>query len=54
VSDAAGPKTILVIDRGLQTTGALRFQDQGGALLNANPDEVAGLLDAPRRRRTGK
>jgi outer membrane protein OmpA-like peptidoglycan-associated protein len=44
VSDAVGPKTIVVIDSGLQTTGALRFQDQGGALLNANPDEVVDLL----------
>jgi outer membrane protein OmpA-like peptidoglycan-associated protein len=44
VSDAIGPKTIVVIDSGLQTTGALRFQDQGGALLNANPDEVVGQL----------
>ncbi|MDQ4010730.1 MAG: OmpA family protein [Actinomycetota bacterium] len=44
VTDAVGPKTIVVIDSGLQTTGALRFQDQDGALLNANPDEVVGLL----------
>jgi outer membrane protein OmpA-like peptidoglycan-associated protein len=44
VSDAVGPKTIVVIDSGLQTTGALRFQDQGGALLNANPDEVVDQL----------
>lgn len=44
VSDAAGPKTIVVIDSGLQTTGALRFQDQDGALLNANPDEVVEAL----------
>ncbi|MGH3936706.1 MAG: OmpA family protein [Pseudonocardiaceae bacterium] len=44
VTDAAGPKTIVVIDSGLQTTGALRFQDQDGALLNANPDEVIELL----------
>jgi hypothetical protein len=44
VSDAIGPKTIVVIDSGLQTTGALRFQDQDGALLNANPDEVVELL----------
>ncbi|MGH3720078.1 MAG: OmpA family protein [Pseudonocardiaceae bacterium] len=44
VSDAVGPKTIVVIDSGLQTTGALRFEDQGGALLNANPDEVVGQL----------
>lgn len=44
VSDAAGPKTIVVIDSGLQTTGALRFQDQDGALLNANPDEVVDQL----------
>ncbi len=44
VTDAVGPKTIVVIDSGLQTTGALRFQDQDGALLNANPDEVVDLL----------
>ncbi len=44
VGDAAGPKTIVVIDSGLQTTGALRFQDQDGALLNASPDEVVGQL----------
>jgi outer membrane protein OmpA-like peptidoglycan-associated protein len=44
VSDAAGPKTIVVIDSGLQTTGALRFQDQDGALLNASPDEVVEQL----------
>ncbi|MGH3781059.1 MAG: OmpA family protein [Pseudonocardiaceae bacterium] len=44
VSDAAGPKTIVVIDSGLQTTGALRFQDQDGALLNASPDEVIEQL----------
>ncbi|MGH3920511.1 MAG: OmpA family protein [Pseudonocardiaceae bacterium] len=44
VTDAVGPKTIVVIDSGLQTTGALRFQDQDGALLNANPDEVVELL----------
>ena len=44
VTDAAGPKTIVVIDSGLQTTGALRFQDQDGALLNANPDEVVDQL----------
>ncbi|MCA1836111.1 MAG: OmpA family protein, partial [Actinobacteria bacterium] len=29
---------------GLQTAGALRFQDQDGALLNANPDEVVAAL----------
>lgn len=44
VTDAVGPKTIVVIDSGLQTTGALRFQDSDGALLNANPDEVVELL----------
>jgi outer membrane protein OmpA-like peptidoglycan-associated protein len=44
VTEAVGPKTIVVIDSGLQTTGALRFQDQDGALLNANPDEVVELL----------
>lgn len=44
VSDATGPKTIVVIDSGLQTVGALRFQDQDGALLNANPDEVVTAL----------
>lgn len=44
VTDAVGSKTIVVIDSGLQTTGALRFQDQDGALLHANPDEVVDLL----------
>ncbi|MBV8540116.1 MAG: OmpA family protein [Pseudonocardiales bacterium] len=44
VGDAVGPKTIVVIDSGLQTTGALRFQDQGGALLDSNPDEVVDQL----------
>lgn len=44
VGDAAGPKTIVVIESGLQTTGALRFQDQDGALLNASPDEVVDQL----------
>ncbi|HEU0089003.1 MAG TPA: OmpA family protein [Pseudonocardiaceae bacterium] len=44
VADAVGPKTIIVIDSGLQTSGALRFQDQDGALLNANPGEVVDLL----------
>ncbi|MGH3904960.1 MAG: hypothetical protein ACRDTE_12325, partial [Pseudonocardiaceae bacterium] len=33
VTDTVGPQTIIVIDSGLQTTGALRFQDQDGALL---------------------
>lgn len=49
VADAAGPRTIIAIDSGLQTTGALRFQDQDGALLDANPSEVVDLL-----RRTGQ
>lgn len=49
VSDATGPKTIVVIDSGLQTTGALRFQDQDGALLNANPDEVVAALRRTRQ-----
>ncbi|MGH3924494.1 MAG: OmpA family protein, partial [Pseudonocardiaceae bacterium] len=44
VTDAVGPQTIIVIDSGLQTTGALRFQDQDGALLSANPSEVVDLL----------
>ncbi|MGH3901305.1 MAG: OmpA family protein [Pseudonocardiaceae bacterium] len=44
VTDAAGPKTIVVIDSGLQTTGALRFQDSDGALLDASPDEVVEQL----------
>jgi outer membrane protein OmpA-like peptidoglycan-associated protein len=44
VTDAAGPRTIIVIDSGLQTAGALRFQDQDGALLDANPAEVVDLL----------
>jgi outer membrane protein OmpA-like peptidoglycan-associated protein len=44
VADATGPRTIIVIDSGLQTTGALRFQDQDGALLDSNPSEVVDLL----------
>ncbi len=44
VTDAVGPRTIIVLDSGLQTTGALRFQDSGGALLDANPAEVVDLL----------
>lgn len=44
VADTAGPKTIVVIDSGLQTAGALRFQDHDGALLDANPNEVVDLL----------
>lgn len=38
----SGPKTLVVIDSGLQTAGALRFQD--GGLLDADPDEVAEYL----------
>ncbi|HEX2298542.1 MAG TPA: OmpA family protein [Pseudonocardiaceae bacterium] len=49
VSDAAGPRTIIAIDSGLQTTGALRFQDQDGALLDANPAEVVDLLRRTRQ-----
>ncbi|MGH3915901.1 MAG: OmpA family protein [Pseudonocardiaceae bacterium] len=44
VTEALGPQTIIVIDSGLQTAGALRFQDQDGALLSANPSEVVDLL----------
>lgn len=49
VADAAGPKTIVVIDSGLQTAGALRFQDHGGALLDADPDEVIERLQEEQR-----
>ena len=49
VTDAAGPRTIIAIDSGLQTTGALRFQDQDGALLDANPSEVVDLLRRTRQ-----
>ncbi|MGH3794001.1 MAG: OmpA family protein [Pseudonocardiaceae bacterium] len=49
VADAAGPKTVIVIDSGLQTTGALRFQDGDGALLDANPSEVVDLLRRTRQ-----
>lgn len=49
VTDAPGAQTIIVIDSGLQTTGALRFQDQNGAILDANPSEVVDQL-----RRTGQ
>ncbi|MQA12635.1 MAG: OmpA family protein [Pseudonocardiaceae bacterium] len=44
VTDAAGPKTLVVIDSGLQTTGALRFQDRDGALFDADPAEVSDHL----------
>ena len=44
VADAVGPHIIVVIDSGLQTSGALRFQDADGALLDANPSEVVDLL----------
>lgn len=49
VADAAGPRTVIVIDSGLQTTGALRFQDQDAALLDANPSEVVDLLRRTRQ-----
>jgi outer membrane protein OmpA-like peptidoglycan-associated protein len=49
VGDAAGPHTVLVIDSGLQTAGALRFQDQDGALLDANPTEVVDQLRRTRQ-----
>jgi outer membrane protein OmpA-like peptidoglycan-associated protein len=42
VSDAAGPRTLLVVDSGLQTAGALRFQDAG--MLAADPQEVVAYL----------
>ncbi len=41
-----GPRTIVVLDSLLQTAGALRFQDQGGALLSADPAAVAAELAA--------
>lgn len=49
VIEAAGPRIIIVIDSGLQTAGALRFQDQDGALLSANPSEVVDLLRRTRQ-----
>lgn len=36
--------TVVVADSGLQTAGALRYQDGDGALLGAQPDEVATEL----------
>lgn len=39
-----GPRTIIVLDSLLQTAGALRFQDQDGALLSADPAAVADQL----------
>lgn len=38
------PRTVLVLDSLLQTAGALRFQDQDGALLSADPAAVADQL----------
>ncbi len=46
VADATGPRTIVVIDPGLQTTGALHFQD---GLLAAQPDDVVNQLRATRQ-----
>jgi outer membrane protein OmpA-like peptidoglycan-associated protein len=43
LSAVRGSKTILVVDSGLQTSGALRFQDPG--MLSADPGEVADLLE---------
>ncbi len=42
VSPATGRRTILVVDSGLQTTGAIKFQDSG--MLSADPMEVAEAL----------
>jgi outer membrane protein OmpA-like peptidoglycan-associated protein len=36
--------TVIVLDSGLQTTGALRYQDDGGVLLGAQPQDVAAQL----------
>lgn len=44
-----GDRTIVVIDSGLQTAGALRFQDADGALLGADPKEVVDYLSAQRQ-----
>ncbi len=41
-----GPRTVVVLDSLLQTAGALRFQDQDGALLSADPAAVADELAA--------
>ncbi|WP_214403003.1 OmpA family protein [Pseudonocardia lacus] len=41
-----GPRSIVVLDSLLQTAGALRFPDHGGALLSADPVTVADRLGA--------
>ncbi|MHA6780106.1 OmpA family protein [Pseudonocardia saturnea] len=42
----SGPRVVVVQDSLLQTTGALRFADDGGALLSADPAAVADELTA--------
>jgi hypothetical protein len=39
-----GPRTVVVLDSLLQTAGALRFADDGGALLSADPVAVTDRL----------
>lgn len=41
VASSDGTRTVLVLDSGLQTSGTLRFQDHGGALLSADPETIA-------------
>lgn len=41
-----GPRTVVLQDSLLQTTGALPFPDDGGALLSADPAAVADGLEA--------
>jgi outer membrane protein OmpA-like peptidoglycan-associated protein len=42
LADHPGPRTLVVLDSGLQTTGSLRFQDPG--VLGADPDTLARYL----------
>lgn len=44
VADRPGPRTVIVLDSLLQTTGSLRFADDTAALLSAEPGAVADQL----------
>ncbi len=46
LAGSPGPRRVVVLDSLLQTTGALRFPDHGGALLDADPAAVADDLAA--------
>ena len=43
VADAPGAHTVLVVDSGLSTAGALDFREKG--MLDADPDDLAGSLE---------